>query len=125
MNIFKRRENKLPTKGMLTIRVVIGGYLMYLAYTLFTGPQGTMARWQVIAFSAFFVLAGIAIIGLTAYLYFNGLYEGGKGDVPAEDETVVDEEKVSDNDETVVDEEKVSDNDETVVDEEKAADKEE
>lgn len=90
MNLFKRNGSKLPTKGMLTIRVVVGGYLMYLAYSLFTDSSSGMPRWQVTAFSAFFVVAGAVIIGLTAYLYFNGMYEGGKWDVPDETESEAD-----------------------------------
>ncbi len=114
MNIFKRNGSKLPTKGMLTIRVVVGGYLMYLAYSLFTDSGSSMPRWQIVAFSAFFVIAGAAIIGLTAYLYFNGMYEGGKWDVPEE------EDESSDDSASVVDTEAV----EVVSEEEKASEEE-
>lgn len=88
-SFFRKNEDGkrrlLPTKTMLSIRLIVGGYLMYLAYQLYTEQNTSMEHWKILMFCIFFVVAGAGIIGLTLYMYFNGMYEGGKADVQIEE----------------------------------------
>ncbi len=86
------RKTKFPTQAMLTIRVVVGGYVLYLAYTLIRDrATSTMPKWALITSLIIFIVGGIGVIAHSVYLYIKGMYVGGKADV--EEEIVQEAEK--------------------------------
>lgn len=73
------KKSKYPTQLNLTIRAIVGGYVLYLAYQLVTSKDElTTLMWGAVAV---FVLAGTALIILTVKHFVCGEYEGGKKDV--------------------------------------------
>lgn len=70
-------EKKLPTKLMLTMRVIVAGYLIYLAYGLkdsFVFPIVTKNIPVMIA-AIVFAIAGLVIIFWAARAFLTGNYE--------------------------------------------------
>ncbi|MBR4168285.1 MAG: hypothetical protein IKR47_00985 [Lachnospiraceae bacterium] len=81
-----RRNSRFPTKIMLLIRVAIGGYLLYLCYSLYqTRDAGSISPALLAIILAVFVICAIAVIAHSAYLFMNGMYEGGSADIEVED----------------------------------------
>ncbi len=57
-------------KARAAVYVMVGGYLIYLAYKLFssrTGTEGSEAT-VMLAFAVFFLVIGVAILGLAFYM---------------------------------------------------------
>ena len=72
-----RRNSRFPTKIMLLIRVAIGGYLLYLCYSLYqTRDAGSISPALLAIILAVFVICAIAVIAHSAYLFMNGMYDG-------------------------------------------------
>ena len=81
-----RRNSRFPTKIMLLIRVAVGGYLLYLCYSLYqTRDAGSISPALLAIILAIFVICAIAVIAHSAYLFMNGMYEGGSADIEVED----------------------------------------
>ncbi len=81
-----RRNSRFPTKIMLLIRVAVGGYLLYLCYSLYqTRDAGSISPALLAIILAVFVICAIAVIAHSAYLFMNGMYEGGSADIEVED----------------------------------------
>ncbi|MFI3212681.1 MAG: hypothetical protein R3Y24_05005 [Eubacteriales bacterium] len=84
----KKKKQSLPTKGMLSIRILAGGYLIYSAYELFTGLEGAGARDLIIFIIAaiVFTVAGIILAIISVKAMMEGKYVGGSGDANELDE---------------------------------------
>jgi hypothetical protein len=69
-------KKSYPTQTLLAIRVLIGGYVLYLAYGLFTSKDElTPLMWGA---AIVFIVAGVALIVLSVKRFICGEYEGGK-----------------------------------------------
>lgn len=82
----------LPTKVVLTIRVLVGAYLLYTAYSLIGGVTGGEGRdkYFFAAFIVFFTVAGIILMIFSGRDLMRGKYAGGAMDPgEAEEETAV------------------------------------
>lgn len=67
-----------PTQTVLTIRAIVGGYVMYLAYQIITsGNEITPLMWAAVAL---FIVAGGFLVGMSVKHFICGEYEGGRGD---------------------------------------------
>ena len=76
-NAEKEKKN-YPTQMALTIRAIVGGYLVYLAYQLITSESETTPLiWAAIAV---FIIAGAGLVIMSVKHYIAGEYEGGKKD---------------------------------------------
>ncbi|MBR6452343.1 MAG: hypothetical protein IKS87_06525 [Lachnospiraceae bacterium] len=81
------KRTGFPTQAMLTIRVVVGGYVLYLAYTLIRDREtSTMPSWALILSLIVFIAGGVGVIAHSAYLYFKGMYAGGKADTGSDED---------------------------------------
>jgi len=76
----KRTKNSLPNQSMLAIRAVVGGYLVYLAYDIFSTESPTVPRVGIILFCILFIVAGIVLVITTLRSFIKGEYIGGKAD---------------------------------------------
>lgn len=79
----RKIEHKfLPTKAMLFIRILLGGYLLYTSYSLIESVfsiQGTEFVFLLLALIAF-VLFGCGFIFFSLKGLKNGKYKGGAMD---------------------------------------------
>lgn len=77
-------ENKtkryLPNQSMLTIRIVVGGYLVYLAYDIVSTEALAVPRIGIILFSILFAVAGAVLVITNIRSFIKGEYIGGKAD---------------------------------------------
>ena len=60
------KKRKKPTMMMLLIRIVVGGYLIYLAHSLITDIGSSDYKKLMFVFAVLFVFAGILLIILSA-----------------------------------------------------------
>lgn len=69
----------LPTKFMLTARVLVGGYLLYTAYSLIEGVVGGEGRDKYFlgAFMVAFTIIGILLLLFSGRDLLSGKYVGG------------------------------------------------
>ena len=66
-----------PTQTLLAIRALVGGYILYLAYGLFTSKDElTPLMWGA---AIVFIVAGVALVVLSVKHFICGEYEGGRG----------------------------------------------
>lgn len=71
--------NNLPSKTSLILRIIVGGYLVYTAWSLrdsfqtYTG--GELAFF--IIFSILFAIIGIFLLVVSGYALYRGKYAGG------------------------------------------------
>ena len=87
-----KRNRRFPTRLMLLIRVAVGGYVLYLSYTLYRDrAQGGIQPLPLALILAIFVICGVGVIAHSAYLYLKGMYEGGPADVEVDGEEDTDE----------------------------------
>ena len=80
MNNDKKTKRYLPTQSMLSIRAVVGAYLIYLAYDIANTEAITVPRIGIILFCILFVIAGIVLVITTIRSFIKGEYIGGKAD---------------------------------------------
>ena len=73
------KNNNYPTQAALTIRGIVGAYVIYLAYQLMTSKD----ELTVIMYAAvgLFIVAGSGLIIMSIKRFISGEYEGGKKDV--------------------------------------------
>lgn len=79
MNEENNTNKYLPTKISLTVRILVGVYLLYTAYSL-TGAIGTHTGGELlffIFFTAAFAVIGAALILLSGRALIKGKYAGG------------------------------------------------
>lgn len=95
--IDKLLKGILPTQGMLIARTLVGGYLVYLAYSLITTSEESGMNPAVLySFCVLFFLVGGIVLIKVVHNFVTGYYKGGKLDpevlekeaeVETEDET--------------------------------------
>ena len=74
-----KKNNNYPTQMALTIRGIVGAYVIYLAYQLMTSKDElTALMWAAVVL---FIVAGSGLVILSLKHYITGEYEGGKKDV--------------------------------------------
>ena len=98
-NLKKKREEQgqSPTSALLCIRVIIGGYLVYLGYDIITGTQTSpdlkilfgLAGGLFIFFGAFAAATGIREI-------WKGRFKGGFGELAGTAEETAAGEEIAD-----------------------------
>ena len=67
-----------PTQVVLSIRAIVGGYLMHLAYQIITSDsEVTSLMWIAVGI---FILAGAVLVIMSVKHFICGEYEGGKKD---------------------------------------------
>lgn len=67
-----------PKQAILTIRAIVGGYVMYLAYQIITsGNEISAWMWAAIAL---FIVAGTGLVVTSVKHFICGEYEGGKAE---------------------------------------------
>ena len=73
------KKKTYPTQVVLTIRMIVGIYVFYLAYQIVTSPDElSVPMWAAVVL--FFVAgAGLAVMSIKHFIC--GEYEGGKKDV--------------------------------------------
>lgn len=79
----KKRQRGLPTQMNLIIHIVVGVYLLYLAYSVFNS-DGEVNRIVMIAFSLIFCIVGVVLITSSVRSLQRGEYEGGAADTERE-----------------------------------------
>lgn len=80
----------LPTKFMLTVRVLVGAYLLYTSYSLIDGVMNGEGRDKYFLgiFMIAFTIIGIALMIFAGRDLLRGKYVGGEMDA-GEEETAV------------------------------------
>ena len=72
-------KRSYPTQVVLTIRMIVGIYVFYLAYQIVTAPDElSILMW---AFVVLFFIAGAGLAVMSVKHFICGEYEGGKKDV--------------------------------------------
>lgn len=83
-----KNGKRLPTQGMLFARILVGGYLVYLGFSLFTGKaESTMNPVMLWLFIVLFSILGIFLIVQALLNYSKGNYQDGALDVGMPEET--------------------------------------
>lgn len=83
-------DKNLPSQISLMARVLVGGYLLYISYSLvdsFINSQDAH-KYMLGAFIAFFAIAGILLILFSGRDLVRGKYVNGKMDSNIKEETV-------------------------------------
>ena len=65
----QKNPDNLPTQGQLTIRLLVGGYLYYLIYQIYTGGGLENRGWKLVII----VVAMLLFAGFGAYFLYNGI----------------------------------------------------
>ena len=65
----KNNPDRLPTQGQLTLRILVGGYLYYLIYQIYTGGGLENTGWKLVII----IGAMILFAGFGAYFLYNGI----------------------------------------------------
>ena len=94
----KKTKPHLPTQSMLSIRAVVGVYLIYLAYDIANTEAMTVSRIGIILFCILFVIAGIVLVIMTIRSFIRGEYVGGKADFTEEEHEEEDNQLIIDDD---------------------------
>lgn len=72
-------KKNYPTQVVLTIRTIVGAYVIYLAYQIITSDsEVTPLMWAAVAL---FIVAGAGLVIMSVKHFIMGEYEGGKKDV--------------------------------------------
>ena len=82
----KDKKKMLVPKSTLVIRLIAGGYLIYLAYELLTGlstatPDGAPMGVSVAA-AVVFAICGLILVIFSGRDFLKGNFQGGIMDVP-------------------------------------------
>ena len=73
-----KNNKNYPSQTVLTIRAIVGGYVIYLAYQIITSKsETTPLMWAAIVL---FIVAGSALVIMSVKHFICGEYEGGKKD---------------------------------------------
>ncbi len=71
-------HTNFPTQAVLTIRAIVGGYVIYLAYQIITSDKEISPyMWAAVAL---FIIAGTALVVMSVKHFICGEYVGGKRD---------------------------------------------
>ena len=75
----KKNNRRLPGRTNLVIHIVLGVYLLYLAYSIFNNP-GEANRAVIMIFPVLFCIIGAGLIFSSLRSLQRGEYEGGAAD---------------------------------------------
>ena len=91
----KIATGRLSTKLSLTIRVLVGFYLLYTAYQLFPGATSAEEQGHLLltVFMVLFVIIGFFLIIVSARSLLQGRYVGGELDAGADGQSDYKEDK--------------------------------
>lgn len=86
------------TKSMLMIRVLVGGFVLYLAYSILNSLNDSVGndKYVMIAFSGLFIVAGLVIAGSSLWAIYKKQYAEAMENGNVEDVLVNQDEKDSD-----------------------------
>ena len=74
----EEKSKKYPPQMSLTIRAIVGAYVLYLAYQIATSDsEVTIPMWIAVGI---FVIAGTGLVIMSIKHFICGEYEGGKKD---------------------------------------------
>ena len=93
----KKERSGLPTQMGLIFRMVAGGYLIYLAYSIYNGSgkmQGT-EKFVFVGVIILFAVVGSGVVISSLRAMQRGEYEGGAGDHRKESESAKEEKKAA------------------------------
>lgn len=78
----KKRQGGLPTQMGLVFRMAAGAYLLYLAYSIYSGAGNVtgVERGAFIAAITVFAIVGAIVVISSLRAMQRGEYEGGEGD---------------------------------------------
>lgn len=99
-----KNQNNYPTQVMLTVRGIVGAYVLYQAYSIATSDSPkTTAMWM---FVVLFVVCGAGFLATSIKHYILGEYQGGKADLAQNQdaETVEADNNITDSEESSVSE---------------------
>ena len=89
-NMAKDKKKTLVPKSSLIIRLIAGGYLIYLAYELFMGLNVNTADGASvgvsIAAAVLFVVCGLILVIINGRDFLKGNFQGGVMDVSKEED---------------------------------------
>lgn len=86
-NVQDTKKKSYPSKGMLSIRIVVGAYILYNMYEIIVSDSEKSVLIYVLV-AALTVAAGIIIV-MSIIRYIKGEYSGGKADkAKSEDVTI-------------------------------------
>lgn len=86
------KSPRLTTLFMLTARIVVGAYVIYLAGDIFKNRgSGDVAEWVSIVFPLIFAILGTIFIISSLVLIVMGKYQGGKLDPKKNSDTDTDD----------------------------------
>ena len=72
------KKSRYPTQVVLSIRIIIGAYVLYLAYQIATSDnEVTPLMWAAVIL---FIVSGTALVIMSLKHFIAGEYEGGKKD---------------------------------------------
>ncbi len=71
-------KKNYPLQASLTIRAIVGGYVLYLAYQIITS-KSEISPWMWVAVGVF-VIAGCGLVIMSVKHFICGEYIGGKKD---------------------------------------------
>ena len=75
----EENKNNFPTQAVLTIRAIVGIYVLYLAYQIITSDsEKTPFMWVAVGI---FIIAGIGLTAMSIKHFVCGEYQGGKKDL--------------------------------------------
>ena len=87
LNKFLSRHNQT----VVFLWLIVGGYLVYLAYQILTGDMGTANHLLLYIFSILFIVVGVLIVALSLYALIGKHYQMPKSPVPAEEDRETEE----------------------------------
>lgn len=85
----KKPTGQLPTKLTLTIRLLVGAYLLYTAYGLFPGATSSTQEDHLFlaVFMVLFAVIGVLLLAISGRALLQGRYVDGALDAGEEEKT--------------------------------------
>lgn len=87
-NVQDTKKKSYPSKGMLSIRIVVGAYILYNMYEIIVSDSEKSVLIYVLV-AALTVAAGIIIV-MSIIRYIKGEYSGGKADKAKNEDEQID-----------------------------------
>lgn len=77
-------KKQYPTQLVLTIRAIVGGYVLYQSYQILTsGDEKSLLMYLL---TGVLIIGGVLILGTAIKQFVRGEYEGGKADISGDEE---------------------------------------
>ena len=98
-NVQDTKKKSYPSKGMLSIRIVVGAYILYNMYEIIVSDSEKSVLIYVLV-AALTVAAGIIIV-MSIIHYIKGEYSGGKADKAKNEDATISAVKTDSEDVTI------------------------